>query len=70
MEQVTLNVTGMSCGGCENAVRRAVGSIAGVATVAASHKNNQVTVEFDPARATLAKITEAIGTAGYQVAAI
>jgi copper ion binding protein len=67
MEQVTLNVTGMSCGGCENAVRRAVGSIEGVTTVTASHKNHRVTVEYDPAKASLARITQAIGTAGYQV---
>jgi copper chaperone len=67
MEQVTLKVTGMTCGGCENAVRRAVGSIVGVATVTASHMNNRVTVEYDPAKATVAQITQAIGTAGYQV---
>jgi copper chaperone CopZ len=32
MEQVTLHVTGMTCGGCENAVKRAV--IAGAITKA------------------------------------
>ena len=68
MEQVSLNVAGMSCGGCENTVRRAVSSIAGVADVTASHKDNRVTVTYDPARADIGQIKKAIGAAGYQVA--
>lgn len=69
MEQLILTVTGMTCGGCENAVRRAVSSIAGVASVTASHKDNRVTVEFDPAQADRTQIANAIATAGYTVAA-
>ena len=68
MEQLTLHVTGMTCGGCENAVRRAVSSIAGVSQVTASHKENRVMVEYDPSRADQRAIKNAIAAAGYNVA--
>lgn len=68
MEQVTLTVTGMTCDGCENAVRRVVSSIAGVSSVNASHKDNRVIVEYDASRADRAAIARAIEDAGYAVA--
>ena len=67
MEQLTLNVTGMDCGGCENAVRRAVSALAGVSNVTASHKENRVTVEYDASKADATAIKNAIATAGYTV---
>jgi copper ion binding protein len=67
MEQLTLTVTGMTCGGCENAVKRAVSRVAGVSAVNASHADNQVTVEYNAAQVDRAQIAEAITKAGYQV---
>lgn len=69
MEQLTLHVTGMTCGGCENAVKRAVSRVDGVTTVSASHQDNRVVVEFDAARVSRAQIADAITKAGYHVAA-
>jgi copper chaperone len=69
METLELKVTGMSCGGCENTVRRAVSSVAGVASVTASHKENRVTVDYDATKADRGAIAEAIRRAGYTVAA-
>ena len=63
----TLRVTGMTCGGCENAVKRAVGQLAGVASVTASHQQQRVEVEFDPARVDLAAIKQKIAKLGYVV---
>jgi copper ion binding protein len=65
MEQVTLHVTGMTCGGCENAVKRAVSRLDGVSNVTASHVENQVTVEYDAAKVERAVIAGAITKAGY-----
>jgi copper chaperone CopZ len=65
MEHLTLTVTGMSCGGCENAVRRAVGSIAGVSDVTASHKENRVDVDYEPSQTDRTAIAKAITNAGY-----
>ncbi len=65
MEQVTLQVTGMTCGGCENAVKRAVSRLEGVSNVTASHTENHVTVDYDAARVDRATIAAAIVKAGY-----
>jgi copper chaperone len=68
MEQLTLHVTGMTCGGCENAVTRAVSRLDGIAHVTASHQNERVIVDFDAAKVDRARITAAITNAGYHVA--
>ena len=68
-EHITLNVHGMTCGGCENAVKRAVSMVGGVSAVTASHKDHQVTVEFDASRTARAAIEQAIQDAGYEGAA-
>jgi len=67
MEHLNLTVTGMTCGGCENAVRRVVSTIAGVTHVAASHQDDRVTVDYDAAKADRTTITRAIEAAGYNV---
>jgi copper chaperone CopZ len=67
MERLTLHVTGMTCGGCENAVTRAISRLDGVSNVVASHADNQVTVEYDAAKADRATIAAAITKAGYTV---
>ena len=69
MEHLTLTVTGMTCGGCENAVKRVVSSIAGVSSVTASHRDNRVVVDYDPVKADINRISDAIRNAGYTVAA-
>jgi len=68
-EHLTLNVNGMTCGGCENAVKRSVSMLNGVSAVTASAKDHRVTVDFDNAKTTRAAIEKAIENAGYQVAA-
>jgi len=57
----------MTCGGCENAVRRAVGRLDGVSAVEASHTQQAVTVSFDPGHVTPEAIRDRITAAGYQV---
>lgn len=66
-QQLTLTVTGMTCGGCENAVNRALSSIEGVSSVSASHPENRVTLTYDPGRVDRATIAKTIEAAGYQV---
>jgi copper chaperone CopZ len=64
---LTLHVTGMTCGGCENAVRRAVGKLPGVASVEASHLEQRVTVDYDASRVTPEAMTAKINGLGYRV---
>ena len=66
MEQLTLQVTGMTCGGCENAVTRAVSRLDGVVSVTASHRDNRVVVDFDRAKVDRERIADAINKAGYR----
>ena len=67
MAQQTLEVTGMSCTGCEQNVEEAVGSIAGVTGVAADHEAE--TVEVTHEGVDDREIRGAIEDAGYEVAA-
>jgi copper chaperone CopZ len=64
---LTLHVTGMTCGGCENAVKRAVGKIPGVASVEASHLEQRVTVAYEAAHVTPETIAAKINGLGYRV---
>ncbi|MEI6668006.1 MAG: heavy-metal-associated domain-containing protein [Acidobacteriota bacterium] len=67
MNTLTLRVTGMTCGGCENAVKRALGRLDGVGDVTASHSQEQVGVTYDAGRVTPDQITAKIAAAGYTV---
>jgi copper chaperone CopZ len=58
----------MTCGGCENAVKRAVGKLAGVSAVEASHKDGRVTVTFDEGLADMEAVKAKIEGLGYRVA--
>jgi copper chaperone len=67
MDTLQLTVTGMTCGDCENAVKRAVGKLQGVEAVTADHHTNQVGVQFDAAQVTPQRIREEIEAVGYEV---
>ncbi|MFS0863609.1 copper chaperone CopZ [Fredinandcohnia sp. 179-A 10B2 NHS] len=69
MENVTLNVQGMSCGHCVKAVEGSVGELAGVKKVEVNLGEGKVNVEFDSAVVTLDKIKETIDEEGYEVVA-
>jgi len=60
-------VTGMTCGGCENAVRRALTRLPGVGDVTASHADERVAVTFDPATVTTDEVRAKIAAIGYTV---
>jgi copper chaperone len=68
METLTLKVTGMTCGGCENAVKRGLARLEGIGDVSASHVESKVEVTYDPARVSPAEIKARIGAIGYTVA--
>lgn len=67
MASITLTVTGMKCGGCETAVKDALATLAGVASVHASHKENQVVVEYDEGQTDPEAIKKTIKGKGYGV---
>jgi len=65
MKSVTLNVQGMSCSHCVNAIEGAMKEIGanGKVDLAA----NKVTVDYDESKVNLDKIKEAIEEQGYDV---
>ena len=67
-DTLTLRVTGMTCGGCENAVKRALARLDGVSDVSASHAQQQVGVTYDAGRVTPDQIKSKIAALGYAVA--
>jgi len=68
MDTLQLKVTGMTCGGCENAVRRALQQVDGVEEVSASHTAGTVGVRFDPGKVTPMLLKQRIELLGYDVA--
>jgi copper chaperone len=68
MEKKELNVTGMDCDGCENAITNALTQLIGVEECVASYVSGKVAVSYDPDRVDLEEITGAISGAGYEVA--
>jgi len=67
VDTVRLSVTGMSCAGCENAVKRTLMKLDGVREVTASHAEAAVVVSLDPAKVTIAAIRRQIEVLGYRV---
>lgn len=66
-ETKTLNVEGMSCSHCENAVKKSVGALNGVSLVTVDLKGKKVTVDYDSDKVKLEAITETIEDQGYEV---
>lgn len=64
---LNLHVAGMTCGGCENAVKRSVMKLPGVESVSASHTEQAVRVTYQPGSVTPAAIQSAIEALGYEV---
>jgi copper chaperone len=69
VETLTLEVHGMSCGGCEQRVREAVGALGGVVTVTPEHIGDEVEVTYDAARLDAERIAAVIAGLGFTVVA-
>ncbi len=66
-ESVSLEVTGMKCGGCETTVKKKLNAMEGVISVEAMNKENKVDVEFDSDKTNVEAISAAITEAGFKV---
>lgn len=67
LQKQVLNVEGMSCNHCKNAVEKAVLGLPGVLSATVDLAAKTLTVEFDAGKSTLDSIKEAVDEAGYQV---
>lgn len=64
MQQMTIAISGMTCGGCVSAVRKALGAVPGTRVEAVTV--GSATVGYDASRATPATIYQAVRDAGYE----
>jgi len=69
MATINLNVSGMSCGGCEKSIRNALLGHDGVNEVTASHEAGTVEISFDETKIAKDALAGAIEDAGFDVAA-
>lgn len=67
MQNITLQVQGMSCGHCVKSVEGSVGALAGVNEVKVNLAEGLVEVAFDEAQVSVDQIKETIDDQGYEV---
>ncbi len=67
MENISLNIKGMTCGGCVKSVTNVLQQITGVSHVEVSLEQNNATISFDPGKAKPAQFKSAIEDAGFDV---
>ncbi len=67
VKTVELSVSGMTCGGCENTVTKAVKKLDGIASVEASHQEANTIVSFDTSLVSVEQIRNAIDESGFEV---
>lgn len=69
METITMNVQGMTCGGCVASVTRVLKAVPGVSDVAVTREPGAARVTFDPALTGIGALRTAVEDAGYDVPA-
>lgn len=65
--ELTLQVEGMTCEGCENAVKAGLENLEGIASVESSHKEAWTKVKYDSNTTSKEEITASITETGYDV---
>lgn len=65
--EVVLSVEGMTCEGCENAIKAGVESLDGIAEVESSHEEAWTRVKYDANATSVEKISAKITETGYEV---
>lgn len=68
MTTVTLNIQGMTCGGCAANVERTLKALAGVQQAKVDLAAARATVDYDAAQATPAAMVSAVEDAGFDAA--
>ena len=69
MTDLTLSITGMTCGGCVRSVTGVLQALPGVESVSVSLEQAQAQVHFDDAQVTPAQLAAAVEDAGFDVVA-
>lgn len=65
--EVVINVDGMTCTGCENAIKANVENLDGIASVESSFEEGWTKVKYDPDQTSVEQIEGKITETGYTV---
>jgi copper chaperone CopZ len=63
---MTVQIDGMTCGGCAAAVQASLSQLKGVSQARVSFEEKSATVQYDPSLLTMDQIQEAVENAGYK----
>ncbi len=66
-KDVTLNVKGMTCGGCESKVKKVLSACKGVSDVKVSHKEGKAELHLEDGKASVDDLIKAVKNLGYKV---
>ena len=69
MATITLNIDGMTCGGCVKSVTKVLNDLDGVRSATVSLENKNAQVEFDEGKIQIAQLVEAVEDAGFDASA-
>lgn len=69
MQTVTLNIGGMTCGGCVNSVTKVLTAIDGVQHATVDLAAATAVIEYDAAQTNAAALIEAVENAGFDAEA-
>ena len=70
IQQVDLQITGMTCTGCEEHIKHAVAQLPGFIDATADYENSTAAVKFDKSKSTIDDIIAAINETGYKAQVI
>ena len=65
-KDVTLHVKGMTCGGCEGKVNKALSACKGVSDVKVSHKEGKAELHLEDGKASVEDLIDALKHAGFK----
>jgi copper chaperone len=68
MEKATLNISGMTCGGCVRSVSSVLNALDGVVKADVSLDKKCAVVDYDAAKLNVEQLKHAVIEAGYEVA--
>jgi len=67
MQTATLNISGMTCGGCVRSVSKVLNALDGVVKSDVSLENRRAVVDYDPGKLAVDQLKRAIEEAGYEI---
>lgn len=66
VQKVQLNINGMTCTGCENAIQKTINEFDGVYSSKADHQAGIAVIEIDSVKTDLQKVENGINELGYE----